>query len=99
MQIGLSEAAVLMRKIASFGDPRLYALALVAGHLSHSAQPLVPSRVFVSGVANGKDTTDHGVISSHLRDGRGRSSGMTDRGYGRLWRAVAGCAGSCPEFY
>ena len=25
MQVGLSEAAVLLRKIASFGDPRLYA--------------------------------------------------------------------------
>lgn len=49
MQVGLSEASVLMRKISSFGDPRLYALSVVAEHLSHSAQPLVPERLFVSG--------------------------------------------------
>src|SRR5207302_9358794 len=33
LQIGLSEASVLLRKIGSFGDPRLYALSLVAEHL------------------------------------------------------------------
>ena len=49
MQVGLSEAAVLLRKISSFGDPRLYALSVVAEHLSQSAQPLVPERLFVSG--------------------------------------------------
>jgi uncharacterized membrane protein YqiK len=54
LQIGLSEAAVLLRKIGSFGDPRLYALAQVADHLSHSSQPLVPERVFVAG-ANGEN--------------------------------------------
>ncbi|CAN5549474.1 SPFH domain-containing protein [soil metagenome] len=48
MQVGLSESAVLMRKIASYGDPRLYALALVAEHLSKSSQPLVPERVFMA---------------------------------------------------
>jgi uncharacterized membrane protein YqiK len=47
MQVGISEASVLMRKISSFGDPRLYALSIVAEHLSHSNQPLVPERVFV----------------------------------------------------
>src|SRR5262249_40771708 len=49
LQVGLSEASVLLRKIGSFGDPRLYALAMVAEHLSHSSQPLVPERVFVAG--------------------------------------------------
>ncbi len=38
-----------MRKIASFGDPRLYALSGVAEHLAHSSQPLVPERVFMAG--------------------------------------------------
>jgi uncharacterized membrane protein YqiK len=51
LQIGLSEAMVLLRKIASFGDPRLYALSLVAEHLSQSSQPLVPERVFMAGAA------------------------------------------------
>lgn len=49
MQIGLAEASVLMQKVASYGDPRLYALALVAEHLSRSQQPLVPQHMFVAG--------------------------------------------------
>jgi len=53
LQIGLSEAAVLLRKISSYGDPRLYALALVAEHMAASKQPLVPERVFLAGGAEG----------------------------------------------
>jgi hypothetical protein len=53
MQIGLSEAAVLTRKINSLGDPRLYALQEVASRLSNSQQPLVPERLFVSNGQNG----------------------------------------------
>ena len=49
MQVGLSEASVLMKKVASFGDPRLYALSVVAEHLSKSQQPLVPERMFITG--------------------------------------------------
>jgi hypothetical protein len=49
LQVGLSEALVLVRKIASFGDPRLFALSGVAERLSQSNQPLVPERVFVAG--------------------------------------------------
>src|SRR5205085_920539 len=60
-QIGLSEASVLLRKIGSFGDPRLYALQLVAEQLAHSSQPLVPERVFVAG-ANGEN--GHGANPS-----------------------------------
>jgi uncharacterized membrane protein YqiK len=56
LQIGLSEAMVLLRKINSFGDPRLYALSGVAEHLAHSSQPLVPERVFVAGM--GADGTN-----------------------------------------
>ncbi len=63
LQVGLSEAAVLLRKISSFGDPRLYALSLVAEHLSHSSQPLVPERVFMAG-ANGE--AGHGAPGQGL---------------------------------
>jgi uncharacterized membrane protein YqiK len=49
MQNGLAEASVLLKKISSFGDPRLYALALAAEHLAHSTQPLVPDRLFIAG--------------------------------------------------
>ncbi len=49
LQVGLSEAAVLLRKIESYSDPRLYALAQVVERLSQSSQPLVPERVFMAG--------------------------------------------------
>jgi uncharacterized membrane protein YqiK len=49
LQIGMSEAVVLLRKIASFGDPRLYTLSVVAKELAESKQPLVPERLFVTG--------------------------------------------------
>ena len=49
MQEGLAEASVLMRKIKSYSDPRLFALAMVAGRLAESKQPLVPERVFIGG--------------------------------------------------
>jgi uncharacterized membrane protein YqiK len=54
LQIGLSEASVLLRKIGAFGDPRLYALREVSDQLSHSSQPLVPERVFMAG-GNGEN--------------------------------------------
>jgi uncharacterized membrane protein YqiK len=53
LQVGLSEAVVLMRKIASFGDPRLYALSEVTEQLTQSTQPLVPERVFMAGGEQG----------------------------------------------
>jgi uncharacterized membrane protein YqiK len=51
MQVGFSEASVLLRKIQSYSDPRLYALSSVAAGLSKCTQPLVPERVFISGGA------------------------------------------------
>jgi hypothetical protein len=67
MQEGLSEAAVLLRKIASYGDPRLYALSLVTENLAHSAQPLVPERVFVAAAADGQSTPlANGVVGTLL---------------------------------
>jgi uncharacterized membrane protein YqiK len=56
MQIGLAEATVLLKKAATFGDPRLYALSVVAERLAHSTQPLVPERVFVNGGEKGGQT-------------------------------------------
>ena len=44
LQEGFSEASVLLRKIQSFSDPRLYALSIVAQGLSKCNQPLVPER-------------------------------------------------------
>ena len=47
---------MLLRKINSFGDPRLYAVNEVADRLAHSQQPLVPQRLFING-ASGDDRT------------------------------------------
>jgi uncharacterized membrane protein YqiK len=54
--VGEAEAAVLTRKVRSYGDPRLYAMAEAAKYLARSRQPLVPSRVFMSGGGNGEGT-------------------------------------------
>ena len=62
MQIGLAEATVLLKKAAAFGDPRLYALSVVAERLSHSTQPLVPERMFVTGGEKGS----HGLVGTLL---------------------------------
>jgi len=57
-QIGMSEAAVLLKRIASYRDPKLYAVSLLAEHLSHSTQPLVPQRVFLAGGDRGAGAAD-----------------------------------------
>jgi len=64
LQIGLSEASVLMQKVASYGDPRLYALALVAEHLSQSQQPLVPQQMLVTGGSS--DGAATGILGTLL---------------------------------
>jgi uncharacterized membrane protein YqiK len=66
MQVGLGEAAVQLKKIASYGDPRLYALSEVAGALSGSSQPLVPERLFVTGGESGATQGAQGLVGSLL---------------------------------
>jgi uncharacterized membrane protein YqiK len=66
LQIGLSEASVLMQKVSSYGDPRLYALALVAEHLSKSSQPLVPSQMFMAGGGTSSDGSQGGAAPGLL---------------------------------
>lgn len=63
LQEGLSEASVLLRKIESFADPRLYALSVAAQNLSRSTQPLVPERVFVA-PGGGVDGSPSGAASA-----------------------------------
>jgi uncharacterized membrane protein YqiK len=68
LQVGLSEVAVLLQKIGSFGDPRLYALTLAAEHLSRSQQPLVPERMFIAGggdhATNGAGGAGQGLLGT-----------------------------------
>src|SRR6185295_842539 len=74
MQVGLSEAAVLMQKVASYGDPRLFALSHVGAALAKSTQPLVPERVFLSG--NGHD----GNANGNGHDGGGSAASIATSG-------------------
>ncbi len=59
-QIGLSEAAVFLQKIRAYGDPRLFALSLVADQFARSAQPLVPERLLVMGAGGDGEKADLG---------------------------------------
>ncbi|HXJ59003.1 MAG TPA: SPFH domain-containing protein [Verrucomicrobiae bacterium] len=64
-QIGLSEAAVFLQKIRAYGDPRLFALSLVADQFAKSAQPLVPERLLLMGAAkDGEGKADFTSVSS-----------------------------------
>lgn len=65
MQIGLSEASVLLRKIQSFGDPRLYALTQAAERLAQSSQPLVPQRIFMAGGSGSNHNGSPGVADAN----------------------------------
>jgi len=55
-QVGLSEAGVLLQKVRAYGDPRLFALNLVADRFAESRQPIVPERLLVMG-GGGDGTT------------------------------------------
>jgi uncharacterized membrane protein YqiK len=64
LQEGLSEASVLLRKINSFSDPRLYALSVVAQNLAKCTQPLVPERVFIAGGAGGNGQGGENLLTA-----------------------------------
>jgi uncharacterized membrane protein YqiK len=71
LQEGLSEASVLIRKIQSFSDPRLYALSVVAQNLANCTQPLVPERVFIAGGTGGAGTGGEGSLTGGASAGSG----------------------------
>ena len=68
LQEGLAEASVLQRKIASYGDPRLFALTFAARELAQSQQPLVPERLFMT--QGGGESADNGM-GGHGMAGQG----------------------------
>ncbi len=76
LQIGLSEAAVVMKKVAAYGDPRLYAVAVLADRLANSAQPLVPQRMFVSGANGDTGSVAGGPLGLLMSLLLGEKSGM-----------------------
>jgi regulator of protease activity HflC (stomatin/prohibitin superfamily) len=67
-QVGLAEAAVTLQKVGAYRDPRLYALNIFAEQFSKSVQPLVPTRLFISGGAGkgGEGQTGGSVLETLL---------------------------------
>ncbi len=63
--VGTAEAQVLQKKVDSYGDPKLYAISVVADALSHSQQPLVPETMLGSG-GEGSQGGMLGVLMSLL---------------------------------
>jgi uncharacterized membrane protein YqiK len=76
LQIGLAEAAVVLRKVAAYGDPRLFAAALLADRLANSAQPLVPERMFVTGANGDAGAAAGGPLGTLLTLLLGEKSGL-----------------------
>jgi uncharacterized membrane protein YqiK len=65
--VGNAEAQVLLRKIQSYTDPRLYAIAVVADMLRQSQQPLVPSQLInFGGGQDGQQASMLGALLSLL---------------------------------
>ena len=91
-EIGQAEAEVLTRKISSFADPRLYALSVVAEHLSRSSQPLVPNQVFMSGSSGGTSSGGFGLVSTLVDLMVAEKSGfkMPNAGNGKSVESTAG---------
>jgi len=48
-QVGQAEADVFNRKIATYGDPRLFALQDLGEKIASSKQPLVPEKLMIFG--------------------------------------------------
>ena len=74
----MAEAAVLLRKVSAFGDPRLYAASRVSEELSRSSQPLVPERLFLAGGDGGatNGSTAPGLVGVLLSLLVGEKSGF-----------------------
>ena len=101
MQVGISEAAVLMQKVNSYGDPRLFALTHVGNALSKSTQPLVPERLFVSG-GDLNSALPVGAASSNGHDSPSRGANPTTGVVGLLLQALLAertsfADNNCPE--
>jgi len=76
LQVGLAEASVVLKKVAAYGDPRLYAVAVLAERLANSAQPLVPERMFVSGANGETGSVAGGPLGALLTLLLGEKSGL-----------------------
>ena len=65
-QIGEAEASVVMQKVNSYRDPRLYVLNMVSEQFAQSTQPLVPQRLFITGGGENGDSQQSSLVSQLL---------------------------------
>ena len=56
--------SVLLQKINSYGNPRLYVLEQAAAQFAQSSQPLVPERVFMAAGGGGAPPTANNAADS-----------------------------------
>jgi uncharacterized membrane protein YqiK len=99
-QTGSAEASVFQRKIEAYGDPRLFALNLVADQMAHSQQALVPERVLMmGGDGNGNALGAVSLFARLLAMLVADKAGVGMDGSAetvRLQRAVEGLVGAAP---
>ena len=86
---GEAQARVLSQKIGAYGDPRLFALSLVAQHLSQSKQPLVPQRMFLSGGNGNGHASEQGLLGTLIDLLVAEKAGLSPNGHTKLTKALA----------
>jgi hypothetical protein len=81
---GEAQANVLQQKVESYGSAQLFALSLVAQHLAHSKQPLVPQHLFMTGAGreNGAAKPEQGVLGTLLELLVADKTGFAPNGHG-----------------
>jgi len=98
-QVGLAEAGVTLQKVRAYGEPRLFALSLVADHFAHSAQPIVPERLLVMGggtdgaaAAAGSTNVLNQLLALLLAERAGVGFATDEKALAELERAVRAAA-------
>jgi uncharacterized membrane protein YqiK len=98
-QVGLAEAGVTLQKVRAYGEPRLFALSLVADHFAHSAQPIVPERLLVMGggadgaaAAAGSSNVLNQLVALLLAERAGAGFATDEKALAELEKAVHAAA-------
>jgi hypothetical protein len=98
-QVGLAEAGVTLQKVRAYGEPRLFALSLVADRFAHSAQPIVPERLLVMGgggdgaaAAAGSSSVLNQLVALLLAERSGVGFATDEKALAELERAVHAAA-------
>ena len=87
---------MLLQKVRAYGEPRLFALSLVADRFASSAQPIVPERLLVmggdgNGAAGASNVLNH-LVALLLAEKAGAGVAQDQAALDELDRAVHGAA-------